>query len=49
MYLAVGVKWCPHAWLQQSQCKSLKHIQVVSHLITHGCCTVDDILEDIQA
>lgn len=48
-HLAVGVYWCTHARLQQPQRKGLQYIQVVSHLVTQGCCTVDDVLEDSQS
>lgn len=48
-HLAVGVQRCPHAWLQQSQCKGLQYIQVVSHLIAQWRCTMNDVLEDSQS
>lgn len=48
-HLAVGVQWCPHAWLQQSQCKGLQYIQVVSHLVAQWRCTMNDVLEDSQS
>ena len=47
-YLTVGVQWCPHAWLQQPQHQGLQYVQVVSHLVTQWCCTVDDVLKDSQ-
>lgn len=48
-HLAVGVQWCPHALLQQPQCKGLQDVQVVSHLVAQGGCTMDDALEDSES
>lgn len=48
-HLAVGVQWCPHALLQQPQCKGLQYVQVVSHLVAQWCCAMDDALEDSES